>query len=80
VTYDVAVRYLPEDVVQVGTSLGSFSLSAKLTEALLAEFAPELKEKKASLPRGSIRSADALKGCVLLHRFRSTPIPTFGCL
>ncbi|KAL1522527.1 hypothetical protein AB1Y20_017514 [Prymnesium parvum] len=75
VTYDVAVRYLPEDVVQerqgpppphsipllpehrtslllapqVGTSLGSFSLSAKLTEALLAEFAPELKEKKISL-------------------------------
>ncbi|KAL3915643.1 MAG: hypothetical protein SGPRY_007143, partial [Prymnesium sp.] len=49
VTYDVAVKYLPTDVVKVGTSLGSFSLSAKLTEALMAEFAPELKEKKASL-------------------------------
>ena len=28
VTYDVAVRYLPKNVKQVGTSLGSFSLSA----------------------------------------------------
>jgi len=49
VTYDVAVQYLPKDVVQVGTSLGSFSLSAQLTEALLTEFKPELVEKTASL-------------------------------
>ena len=48
VTYDVAVKYLPKDVVQVGTSLGSFSLSAQLTEALMAEFATELAEKTAS--------------------------------
>jgi len=49
VTYDVAMQYLPKDIVQVGTSLGSFSLSAKLAEALMSEFAPELAEKTASL-------------------------------
>jgi hypothetical protein len=49
VTYDVATAYLPADVERVGTSLGSFSLSAPLMEALLAEFAPELEGKTASL-------------------------------
>lgn len=49
VTYDVAVQYLPKDVQSVGTSLGSFSLSAMMTEALLKEFATELAEKTASL-------------------------------
>jgi len=49
VTYDVAVAYLPPDVVSVGTSLGSFSLSAALMEALLVEFKTELAEKSASL-------------------------------
>merc|ERR1719181_2243581 len=43
------MAYLPKDVQQVGTSLGSFSLSATLTEALMAEFAPELAAKTASL-------------------------------
>jgi len=49
VTYDVAVQYLPKDVAQVGTSLGSFSVSAALMDALLAEFASELNDKKACL-------------------------------
>mmetsp|Transcript_64965 Transcript_64965/g.128427 ORF Transcript_64965/g.128427 Transcript_64965/m.128427 type:complete len:565 (-) Transcript_64965:479-2173(-) len=49
VTYDVATAYLPPDVQQVGTSLGSFSLSAKLMSALLTEFAVELAGKTASL-------------------------------
>jgi len=49
VTYDVAMKYLPSDVVQVGTSLGSFSLSAELTEGLMKEFATELAWKTASL-------------------------------
>ena len=40
-----AARYLPSDVVQVGTSLGSFSVSAAFMDALLAEFAPELAAK-----------------------------------
>ena len=39
----------PPDALKVGTSLGSFSLSAALTKALLAEFAPELAAKTASL-------------------------------
>jgi len=49
VTYDVATAYLPSDVKQCGTSLGSFSVSAKLMQALLAEFAVELAGKTASL-------------------------------
>lgn len=49
VTYDVAIAYLPSDVVKVGTSLGSFSVSAALMDALLKEFAPELAAKTASL-------------------------------
>lgn len=49
VTYDVAMAYLPSDVERVGTSLGSFSLSAALTEALLSEFAPELAAKNEGL-------------------------------
>ena len=49
VTYDVAVRYLPADVKQVGTSLGSFSLSAAFMAALLEEFASELAAKTACL-------------------------------
>ena len=49
VTYDVAAQYLPSDVERVGTSLGSFSVSAALMDALLAEFAPELAAKTACL-------------------------------
>ena len=49
VTYETAKAYLPEDVQQVGTSLGSFSMSAALVEALLAEFEAELAAKKGSL-------------------------------
>jgi len=48
VTYDVAKEYLPSDVTSVGTSLGSFSMSADLTTALCAEFATELAGKTAS--------------------------------
>ena len=50
VTYDVATRYLPKDVKQVGTSLGSFSLSAAFMAALLDEFAPELEAKTVASP------------------------------
>ncbi|CAJ1362380.1 unnamed protein product, partial [Effrenium voratum] len=46
VTYDVAMQYLPSDVQAVGTSLGSFSVSAALMDALLVEFADELSKKK----------------------------------
>jgi len=49
VTYDVAMAYLPPDVTSVGTSLGSFSVSAALMDALLAEFAAELAEKVKTL-------------------------------
>ena len=49
VTYDVATAFLPPDVVSVGTSLGSFSVSAALMDALLAEFAAELAAKKGCL-------------------------------
>lgn len=49
VTYDVAKQYLPSDVQQVGTSLGSFSLSAGLMDALMEEFSKELAEKTACL-------------------------------
>ena len=42
VDYDTAIQYLPGDVQMVGTSLGSFSMSAELTTALCAEFAGEL--------------------------------------
>ncbi|CAK8989984.1 Uncharacterized protein SCF082_LOCUS2064 [Durusdinium trenchii] len=49
VTYDVAMQYLPSGVQQVGTSLGSFSISAHLMDALLSEFAPELASKSGSL-------------------------------
>mmetsp|Transcript_26970 Transcript_26970/g.87135 ORF Transcript_26970/g.87135 Transcript_26970/m.87135 type:complete len:487 (-) Transcript_26970:170-1630(-) len=49
VTYDTAMAYLPADVDKVGTSLGSFSLSAKLLMALMDEFAPELHGKTACL-------------------------------
>ena len=45
VTYDVAKAYLPADVTAVGTSLGSFSVSAALMDALTDEFAAELKAK-----------------------------------
>jgi len=45
VTYDVAMQYLPSDVKLVGTSLGSFSMSAALIAALCEEFAKELAEK-----------------------------------
>jgi len=48
VDYDTAIQYLPSDVQMVGTSLGSFSMSAELTTALCAEFAGELTEKVAS--------------------------------
>ena len=50
VTYDVAVRYLPKNVKQVGTSLGSFSLSAAFMASLLDEFAPELVAKTVAPP------------------------------
>jgi hypothetical protein len=36
-------------IAQVGTSLGSFSLTASLLSALLTEFGPELKRKKGCL-------------------------------
>ena len=49
VTYDVAKAYLPADVTAVGTSLGSFSVSAALMDALTDEFAAELKAKEACL-------------------------------
>jgi len=49
VDYDTAKAYLPPDVERVGTSLGSFSLSAALLAALMAEFAPELAAKCACL-------------------------------
>jgi hypothetical protein len=49
VSYETAVAYLPSDVQKVGTSLGSFSLSAALMDALTAEFATELEGKTASL-------------------------------
>ena len=49
VTYDVAMKYLPPNVIKVGTSLGSFSMNAALTEALIDEFANELTEKKVAL-------------------------------
>ena len=49
VTYDTAKQFLPPDVEKVGTSLGSFSLTAALMEALLGEFAPELAAKSACL-------------------------------
>jgi len=45
VTYDVAKEYLPPDIEQVGTSLGSFSVTGALMESLQAEFAKELVEK-----------------------------------
>lgn len=48
VTYEVATKYLPEDVISVGTSLGSFSMSASLIDALLDEFSSELIAKTAS--------------------------------
>ena len=41
--------YLPADVTAVGTSLGSFSMSAALMDALTDEFAAELKAKEACL-------------------------------
>lgn len=50
VTYDVATQYLPKDVTSVGTSLGSFSMSAALINALLVEFASELAEKVRPMP------------------------------
>lgn len=49
VTYDIAKLYLPSEVKQVGTSLGSFSVSAALLDALLAEFSQELAAKSGSL-------------------------------
>jgi hypothetical protein len=49
VTYETAMAYLPPDVDKVGTSLGSFSLAAKLLLALMDEFAPELHAKTACL-------------------------------
>ena len=49
VSYETATNFLPSDVKKVGTSLGSFSLDAKLMDALLAEFASELEGKTASL-------------------------------
>jgi len=49
VTYDTAMAYLPPDVDRVGTSLGSFSLSAPLLMALMEEFAAELRAKSACL-------------------------------
>eukprot|EP00434_Breviolum_minutum_P021467 symbB.v1.2.018945.t1/scaffold1532.1/size113366/2 len=49
VTYDIAMQYLPSGVKQVGTSLGSFSVSAALMDALLSEFSQELDAKSGSL-------------------------------
>ena len=47
VDYDTAKQYLPEDVKQVGTSLGSFSVTSALMTALLEEY----KSVIARLPR-----------------------------
>ena len=49
VTYEVAMAYLPKDVVAVGTSPGSFSLSAQLLTVLLHEFETELRAEFACL-------------------------------
>eukprot|EP00928_Gymnodinium_smaydae_P085330 TRINITY_DN6870_c0_g1_i1.p1 TRINITY_DN6870_c0_g1~~TRINITY_DN6870_c0_g1_i1.p1 ORF type:complete len:554 (-),score=143.79 TRINITY_DN6870_c0_g1_i1:171-1832(-) len=51
VTHDVATRLLSSlgQVTQVGTSLGSFSVSSALLDALMEEFAKELDAKAATL-------------------------------
>lgn len=55
VTYDIAMQYLPSGVQQVGTSLGSFSVSAALMDALLSEFAEELAAKSTSASQRELR-------------------------
>jgi hypothetical protein len=53
VTYAEAVRLVASGVIGVeggiGVSLGSFSMSAAFTEALLAEFAPELAARRGKM-------------------------------
>ena len=51
VDHATAVAYTSSlgSIEKVGTSLGSFSVTAALLDALLAEFAPELKAKKGQL-------------------------------
>jgi len=49
VSYEDAAALLPKTVQRVGTSLGSFSVSADLLIAMLKEFKPELDAKKGQM-------------------------------
>ena len=62
VDYDTAKAYLPPDVERVGTSLGSFSLSAALLAALMALAQPRDMDAAERQPRDSRETAERQPG------------------
>lgn len=69
VTFEQATELLATlpDVVSVGTSLGSFSVSAAMMNALMAEYAPELAAKQGKKVSTFPTTTSTPYRCTVMH-------------